>query len=290
MRQSLDTKRISVVEAETRAAYAAMFPSGNVDFVSTAIGWATTWFNGSYAGYRAIDAYYHDLEHTLRGLLCIIRIFHSHHRLKLEPILQQRTVELGILAMLMHDTGYLKKQEDTSGTGGKYTFIHVVRSIAFAKEFLSSHGFSAQEILSVENMIRCTWINTDLSQISFENQSEEFAGLALGSADLLGQMAAPDYIDKLPDLYLEFVEGIHHTPDAARGAHLYTSANDLIQRTPEFWTDTVLPKLNHDFKGLYRVLNEPYPNGRNVYIDRINGHVAKIRGLCPAPEDHQPLS
>ena len=31
-------------------------------------------------------------------------------------------------------------------------------------------------------------------------------GFALGTADLLGQMAAPDYVDKLPVLYDEFVE------------------------------------------------------------------------------------
>lgn len=290
MRQSLDTKRTSVVEAETQAAYVAMFPSGDANFVSMALGWATDWFNGSYAGYQAIDTYYHDLEHTLQGLLCITRIFQSHHRLKLKPILQQRTVELGILAMLMHDTGYLKRRDDVSGTGGKYTFIHVDRSIVFAKNFLTSHHFSGQEILSVENMIRCTGINTNLSLISFESQSEEVAGTALGSADLLGQMAAPDYVDKLSDLYLEIAEGAHHTPDLVKADNAFSSADDLMRRTPEFWSKIVFPKLNLDFKGLYRVLNEPYPDGRNVYIDRINANITRVRNLCATSKHNKALS
>ena len=55
-------------------------------------------------------------------------------------------------------------------------------------------------------MIRCTGVNAALSVIPFQSEMEKVAGFALGTADLLGQMAAEDYVDKLPILYAEFAE------------------------------------------------------------------------------------
>ena len=49
--------------------------------------------------------------------------------------------EFGMLAILMHDTGYLKKRGDNEGTGAKYTLTHVDRSIQFAGELMISPRF-----------------------------------------------------------------------------------------------------------------------------------------------------
>ena len=55
-------------------------------------------------------------------------------------------------------------------------------------------------------MIFCTGINAALDKIPFQSEAEKIVGFALGTADLLGQMAADDYVEKLPVLYAEFAE------------------------------------------------------------------------------------
>jgi hypothetical protein len=288
MHSCIDTKRISEVEVAGQAAYVEMFPGVDSGFISTVIGWANRWFRGGYADYQAIDAHYHDLEHTMQGFLCMIRILRNRHILGLQPVIGQRSVELGILAILMHDTGYLKHRGDKDGTGAKYTLIHVERSLAFAREFLTSRNFPEPEIRAVQNMIRCTGVNVNLSVIPFQSEGERILGHALGTSDLLGQMAAPDYVDKLPILYLEFEESSRFSGKAAA----FSSADDLILKTPSFWDKFVQPKLDKDFEGLYRVLNDPYPDGRNPYIDQINNNIDRIRrerGLT-APQSSAPPS
>ena len=100
----------------------------------------------------------------------------------------------------------------------------------------------------------------------------------LGTGDLLGQMAAKDYIEKLPVLYSEFAESAAYNEgknDTTR--ILFSSAQDLIQKTPAFWEKFVVPKINGGFQGLYRFLNEPYPDGENFYIDRIEENLARLQ-------------
>ncbi|HEX3988933.1 MAG TPA: hypothetical protein VHZ30_05840, partial [Verrucomicrobiae bacterium] len=222
--------------------------------------------------------HYHDLEHTLQGVLCMARLLRRRAVLDLQPAIPQRIFELGMLAILMHDTGYLKRLGDSGGTGAKYTLIHVDRSIEFAGEFMRSQNFPGEEVLSVQNMIRCTGVNVKLDTIQFQSEVERLAGYALGTADLLGQMAAPDYVDKLPTLYLEFAEAARFSADGKmKAGGFFSSADDLMQKTPLFWDSYVKNKINREFLGLYRSLNDPYPDGPNPYIDRVEANIARLR-------------
>src|ERR1051326_2008324 len=189
----VDTKDPGAVEAAVRSAYLAMYPQGDPDFVSQAVGWVTDCFGGKYKDYLASDARYHDLEHTLQGTLCMARLLHGRHLADARPVVNQRMFELGLLAILLHDTGYLKKNNDPDGTGAKYTLTHVTRSVQFAEQFLEEKGIPLKEIRTVQNMIRCTGVNANLSLIPFKSELEQIVGFALGTADLLGQMAAEDY-------------------------------------------------------------------------------------------------
>jgi hypothetical protein len=38
----------------------------------------------------------------------------------------------------------------------------------------------------------------------------------------------------------------------------------------------VLPKINNDFEGLYRFLNQPYPDGANPYMQRIEQNLRRL--------------
>ena len=275
------TKDPTAVQSEVQATYLRLFPGGDRLFVERAFGWVIECFTGNYRDYQAVDARYHDFEHTLQGTLCLSRLLRGRHRANAAPSLTERQFQLSILAILLHDTGYLKKRDDIQGTGAKYTVTHVARSADFAAFLLADKGCAPGEIVAVQNMIRCTGVNANVSTIAFQSEQEKTAGCALATADLLGQMAAEDYVDKLPVLYEEFAEAAEFTGDKSTFVSSFTSASDLIQKTPLFWERFVLKKLDNDFGGLYRFLNNPYPDGPNEYLDRITANLERLRERLP---------
>ena len=186
MQAAIDTRQPRLVEAEIRAAHLAMFPDADRSFVPTIFQWAVDCFEGRYQDYQPIDAHYHDLEHTLQGALCMSRLLWNRHDTNAQPRLTRRMFELGMLAILMHDTGYLKKKWDTEGTGAKYTLTHVDRSIQFAGELMLGHDYPVEDILAVQNMIRCTGVNVKLDTIQFQDELERITGFSLGTVRFAG--------------------------------------------------------------------------------------------------------
>jgi hypothetical protein len=275
----VDTRDTVAVENEVDSIYATLFPEAGKGFVPLAFDWVAQCFAGHHPDYQPIDARYHDFEHTLQGALCLSRLLKGRHPAGATPTLTLRPFELGLLAILFHDTGYLKRRGDTEGTGAKYTEVHVGRSAAFAREFLERKGFADTELLAVQNMINCTGINTDLQAIRFQTELERTIGYALGTADLFGQMAARDYVEKLPVLFGEFAEAARHATASAAHLFAFKSAEELMRNTPAFWENYVLPKANGDFLGLYTFLNDPYPDGPNDYLQRIEANMARLRQM-----------
>jgi hypothetical protein len=274
---AVDTKDAKAVQDEVHSLYRSMFPTGEIGFIKKAFEWAIDCFRGSYANYQPIDARYHDFEHTLQGTLCFARLFQGYYRAKVEPHLSEKMTQLGLLAILLHDTGYLKTRDDVEGTGAKYTLTHVNRSCEFAERLLGEKGYSPTEIRAVQNMIRCTGVNVDLSKIPFNSQEERILGYALGTADLLGQMAAEDYIDKLGILYSEFEESARFNSGKFTGAGAFSSVQDLRNKTPMFWERYVLPKIKADFLGLYRYLGRPIADDENYYVARIRSNLDRLQ-------------
>jgi hypothetical protein len=68
-----------------------------------------------------------------------------------------------------------------------------------------------------------------IKDIKFESVENELMGKILGTADLIGQMADSNYLEKLPFLFEEFQES---------GITDYESGLDLLQKTPAFWEFT----------------------------------------------------
>jgi hypothetical protein len=279
----VDTRDLAAVQREVESIFASFFPEADGRFIPRAFGWAEQFFSGKYAGYQAIDARYHDLEHTMQGTLCLARLLRGRHCSGANPVVTPGMFELGLLAILMHDTGYLKRMDDTQGTGAKYTLTHVRRSAEFASIFLSEKGYNQGQINVVQDMIRCTGVNVDLGSIPFASDLERTVGFALGTADLLGQMAAADYVEKLPVLFLEFAEAAKFGGGPSPRAISFRSAEELMRNTPVFWQNYVLPKIQNDFGGLYRFLNDPYPDGPNFYVGAIEANIAKLRKLNEVP-------
>ncbi|MDB6064375.1 MAG: hypothetical protein JWR26_583 [Pedosphaera sp.] len=267
----------AAVLVEVQAAYLGMFPRGDKRFAPKIFRWVTDCFNGRYADYLPIDAQYHDFEHTLQGTLCLARLLHGRHQAGVGPRLTAKLFELGLLAILLHDTGYLKRKGDVTGTGAKYTVTHVDRSADFATGLLKMKRFRASEIQVVQNMILCTDSNLPLAHIPFQSELERIVGFALSTADLLGQMAADDYVPKLPVLYSEFAEAARHPHEKTHPIARFSSASDLMEKTPAFWKVHARRRLEHECGGLYRFLNQPYPAGPNDYIDRIEANMNRLK-------------
>jgi hypothetical protein len=268
----------TAVEAEVQSAFLTMFPHGDKLFIPEAFGWGTDCFTGNYAESLPVDAQYHDFEHTLQGTLCFARLMRGRHVSATTPAMSPRIFQLGVLAILLHDSGYLKKRGDDAGTGAKYTVTHVERSIELATQLLTEkRRFLPEEIKSVRHMIRCTGVNALLDQIPFQGELEKIVGFALGTADLLGQMAAEDYIEKLPVLYAEFAEAALYSREKMNLISMFSSADDLMQKTPVFWEKYVQPKLNRDFGCMYRFLNDPFPVGQNYYLTQIEANMERLR-------------
>ncbi len=272
----VDTRNSQAVEEQVRLTYCSLFPHADPTTIRRAFDWARQCFAGQFADYQPIDARYHDFEHTLQGTLCLTHLLHGRHLAQARPELTQLSFELVLLAILFHDTGYLKKRGDSEGTGAKYTLTHVARSADFAREFLAPQGYAAQDIDAIRNMISCTGVNADLRSIPFRDDLERTLGYALATADLLGQMAAPDYVAKLPILFQEFAEAVRHDGPSAGRLAIYRNADELAQNTPSFWHHYVLPKITRDFQRLHLFLNQPYPDGPNPYLHAIQANLDRI--------------
>jgi hypothetical protein len=284
MQPLVATKNPRAVEGEVQAAYLALYPQADSVFVPRAFQWTIECFTGQHRGYQAIDARYHDLEHTLQGTLCMVRLLSGREKAGAEPRLTERCFRLGLLAILLHDTGYLKRREDLSGTGAKYTITHVVRSADFAGQLLGERGLPMHDIRAVQQMISCTGLSAKLAAIPFESELERITGYALATADLLGQMAADDYVEKLPVLFGEFAEASAYSGDRTHFISTFISSEDLVRKTPIFWERSIRPKLETELLGLCRFLNDPYPDGTNEYIARIEANMERIKRCRGDPQ------
>ncbi len=282
IRRTIDTRDPVAVAEETERLFQRMFPHSDMELVPRAFSWITECFSGRYKNYLPIDAGYHDFEHTLLGSLCLARLLRGRHFADARPAFTQHMCELGLLAVLAHDTGYLKQRNDPDGTGAKYTATHVRRSKAFAGVLLREKGFTEDEIRAVQNMINCTKVNANIATMPFSNEQERLMGGAVATADLLGQMADPRYVEKLPALYREFAEAANYdrqSPGFFRG---FNSADELIRNTPDFWKNYAVPKLENDCRNLFRYLNDPYPSGPNPYVIQIESNLQQVRSIIDA--------
>lgn len=278
----VDTKDATAVASFVAHTFDRIHPGAGWSWLRTLFNDIEELFSGRRPDYAAIDLRYHDLEHTLQATVCLCLLLKNRHLAGSLPALDARHFELSISAVLLHDTGYLKLQSDPGGTGAKYTYCHVLRSCAFAATYLPTIGANDQEIEIVLNAINCTGPANEIAQVHFRDPVARVIGCALGTADYLGQMSAPDYLDELEDLFLEFQEADEfvHVPVSRR---VFKSASDLIERTPAFWQQFVRRKLELDFQGMYRFLAEPHVGGRNFYLEAVERNIAEIarRIACP---------
>ena len=276
MIRKADTKDPVAVQAVAQAIFADLFPDADGGFITRAFGIFADCFSGRYQGYQAIDTGYHDTEHTLLGALCLVNLFEGWGRSMASPELRPRMFELGLWGILLHDSGYLKRHGDNDGGGAKYTLEHVERSVSFCAHLLEELGYTDEDILAVQCMIRTTGLDVEFGELDFQSDTDRKVGYAVCTADLLGQMSDGNYLEKLSYLHEEFREAAASGSAAAEQFH-YADLEQLLQRTPSFWRDYVWPRMDRDCDAVWRYLNRPYPDGRNEYLELVEKNLAAVR-------------
>jgi len=226
-------------------------------------------FRGEFPGYRKCNTDYHDLKHTTDTFLSMARLIHGY--LVNEEQLSEEHINLGLISALMHDTGYIQTSEDSSGTGAKYTREHISRSIIFMENYFASNKFSKDDFKFCKNCISCTGININFDETDFSSHQEEIIGKMLGTSDLLSQMSARNYLEKLLFLYYEFREG---------NILGYESELDLLNKTIAFYNFTK-ERFARDFENLNKYMlyhfKERWNTDKDLYNEGIEKNIEYLK-------------
>jgi hypothetical protein len=256
--------------------FSAHFPGHDTRFISGIFHQVQDAFAGADPGYQRCDMVFHDFAHTCQAIVATARILDGHLKSGHPPALTFRDFELGVAGILLHDIGFLKEAGDVAGTGAKYTPVHVDRSAKFAEKSLPHFGVTPDEVRLVQLAIHSTAVNVTMGQLPFRDERERLIGCAVGTGDILGTMAAPDYPERLPGLYCEFVEAAAYAgPHANEIAH-YESAEDLLRKTRDFYYGYVRRMLEEQWGRIYRALKHHFADGRNHYLQAIEANLERI--------------
>jgi hypothetical protein len=193
------------------------------------------------------DAPYHTMDHTIMVTLVGQEILRGKHMCE-GGVTPSDWLHF-VISLLCHDIGYVRGvcQADSGrrcSTGGDeivemppgatdafLTPYHVDRGKLFVRERFRGHGIIDAEVIAR---------NIELSRFPVPDESDrqetaDFPGL-LRAADLVGQLADPNHLRKLPSLFMEFEE----TGTNERLG--YKSPADVRRDYPRFYWDVV-----HDY-------------------------------------------
>jgi len=216
------------------------------------------------------DALYHNVEHTIMVTLVGQEILKGKHLR--EGGVSPRDWLHFMISLLCHDIGFIRgvcqsDRPDAYTTGiGRQTVelppgatdaslaaFHVDRGKLFIRERFGGHGVIDAEIIA-RNIERTRFPVPDDSD---HQGTADYPGL-VRAADLIGQLADPNYIRKFPALFYEFEET---GTNAALG---YTTPADLRNDYPTFYWNVVYRYIQDGLRHL-RVTQEGKQWIANLY-------------------------
>jgi len=209
---------------EVRTIVSSMFPEFDFSAFDKALIDVDRLFSGTMSGFESCDTQYHDWSHTMGVLLATARLLHGVHLDRQE--LSERIVNLTLISALFHDAGYIRRTSEEQGTGGQFTKSHVQRGIDLLEEYANEQEWPINDFLDMECMLLCTDPARTPDTIVFMNIEALLAAHILATADIISQMADDIYLEKIPFLFLEFVES---------GITEFTSEYDLFMKTMGFY-------------------------------------------------------
>ncbi len=229
-------------------------------------------YRGEYPGFHACETAYHDLQHVLDVTLATARLldgFESTHARE-----EQLGPELALLAVtiaMFHDSGYIRRTADRRHKhGAEYTRIHVARSGRFMRDYLPTVGLANFADLA-SRLVHFTGYEVSPDKLSVTSHKHSVVGALVGTADVLAQMADSQYLQKCyQNLYNEFeIGGIARQQNADGSVTvIYSSAQELLQKTPAFMQQIVNDRLDGYFDGRYRYASIHF-GGDNLYMNAL---------------------
>jgi hypothetical protein len=238
---------------------------------------AVALFSGGHPGFEACDTAFHDFDHTLEAGLALLELILAQRKKQVTVRLTPHEELLAFVAILLHDSGYIKRKGDLAGSGAKFSITHVGRGVFIAWDLLDGCGFSSPDLRQIQNSILATATTAVPETLGFRSEAERFAAGLVATGDILGQFAAEEYPVRLPGLYLEFREAALYSRLQAGGPAAYQTLLDLFSATHDFCRSYIRSVLDQNWGGLYHLLDEP--NGRNRYMERIETNLQRVQRM-----------
>jgi len=239
-------------------------------------------FEGHFKDYSACDTFYHDKQHTLDMTLALARLIDGHERQSdSHHTFGAIQATVTIITALFHDSGYIRKKHDQKHhNGAEYTRIHVSRSSGFLRQYLTMIGLGQYAEIAA-SMVHYTGYEVAAENIKLPDEKYHLLGHMIGTADLIGQMADRCYLEKCRDrLFPEFLLGglTEVTTESGDKQVLFSSGEDLLSKTPDFYKHEVQKRLNVIFQQVYRYAGIHF-DGENLYLKALAQNINHVESL-----------
>lgn len=247
------------VEAQVAGIVHAFAPGHDLQRIAGAFRLLDRAFEGELSGYQKLRTLYHNRSHTNEVVLCAARMLHGMHLAG--QGLDTDHIDAALIGALMHDIGYLMKDEEATGTGAQFTDTHVLRGVEFTRAHLADLPPGVLD--ATTKVILLTDHRQHPDRIGFDSLQQLRAACATATADLIGQMANREYLERLLLLYFELEE--------ARIGN-FLDIHDLLEKTTTFYRGT-RARLDRDLDGLsiylMRHFGQQQGAERNFYTESI---------------------
>ncbi len=281
----IQTTDTAAVQREIARLFRLLYPGAAHAAMDHAFADIARIYRGDYPGYLACDTAYHDIQHVMDVTLAMARLMDGYERSRRDtPALGVRLYQLGIVAALFHDVGYIRSTRDTTArNGAEYTLKHVSRGGAFLREYMPQIGMGEMAQAAAE-LIHFTGFEKRVADILIEDPLLRLLGSLLGSADIIAQMSDRCYLEKCRDrLYPEFVAGGIAVKSSIAGMEVvFESGDDLVRKTPAFF-DSAVNRLEYDLGGAYNYAATHF-GGFNLYMHAATKNVHFARQISTSPD------
>lgn len=229
-------------------------------------------YEGKHPDYHRCDTDYHNKQHVLDVTLATIRLIAGRERnVASKNRFTAHQIAVAVITALFHDVGYLRKTDETHVKhGAEHTKIHVSRGADFLGGHMKAIGMGKYAAIS-KQLVHFTGYEQVIERIAVPSSKYRELGNIIGTADVIAQMADRVYLEKCRNyLYPEFVKGgMCEQKDAAgRTQILYSSAEELLRKTPSFMINVFDQRLTDSFDACFRYI-EDYFHGINIYLINI---------------------
>ncbi len=265
------------VEAQVSEIVRNFAPEHDLGRVADAFQLLDRAFDGRLPGYQNLKTLYHNRTHTNEVVLCTARMLHGLH-LAGQGV-DGDHLDAALIGALLHDVGYLMSDEEAVGTGAQFTASHVMRGVDFARRHLRDLPGPVLEVTT--KVIMLTDHRKHPDWVTFDNLQQQRAAYATATADLIGQMANREYLERVLFLYYEFEE-------AQMGG--FADIHDLLEKTTAFYNMT-RGRLDKDLQGMSTNLTHHFAkqtgSERNFYQESIDRNLAYLNSIVAIEREHR---